>query len=209
MHRCRSKLGNGATSRARRKNREERAQGVDILGRAGPAVPPVLQHWLRRPCWRVRDRQLARFRRPAAFARVAIFFASAIAVLVAGPTANCRRPSRSYRCHRKPNGLAEALGSIRRGRHYHAVASLSDQGRPHAIELAAELADGGKRTDILTSLLGAFALLSARRSDDFDKWRSFRACGLDDAAPTASPKFVPSCSDESDKNSPYRPNVRA
>jgi hypothetical protein len=41
------------------------------------------------------------------------------------------------RCHRKPNGLAEALGSFRRGRHYDAVASLSDQGRPRAIELAA------------------------------------------------------------------------
>src|SRR6516165_11780295 len=46
MRRCRSKLGNGATSRARRKKREKRAQGVDILGHAGPAVPPFLQHWL-------------------------------------------------------------------------------------------------------------------------------------------------------------------
>src|SRR5262245_43456391 len=46
MRRCRSKLGNGATSRARRKKREKRAQGVDILGRAGAAVPPFLQHWL-------------------------------------------------------------------------------------------------------------------------------------------------------------------
>ena len=38
MRRCRSKLGNGATSRARRKKREKRARGVDISWVA-PGLP--------------------------------------------------------------------------------------------------------------------------------------------------------------------------